>query len=227
MPGCKFKFLTFREECEMYKRDAVLALESGVLSIYMYYSNMQINLNICLQNGTIETLDISEKLANVMNKISVMRGILFKLAEIKSDKIIDYTEVSRRLYYLGSMSRREKLHINDKVWNQILTIIEHSSFSAVFGHFISKLRKTETKFNRFKFVHNKVPLTDIDINKIEKDLLQLGSYIQEFISYVEAVKIMLDYIEKEQIFEQASHDKNFIKPQRIKPVLQIVKGSKL
>ncbi len=209
----------------MYKRDDVLALESGILFIYTYYANIQISLNVCLQNGTTETLDMSGKLANVMNKISVMRGILFRLAAIKSDEIIDYTEVSRRLYYLGSISRREKLHINDKAWNQILTIIEHSSFSAVFGHFISKLRKTENKFNRFKFTHNKIPLTEI--NKIEKDLLQLGSYIQEFISYVEAVKIMLDYIEKEQIFEQASHDKNFIKPQRIKPVLQIVKGSKL
>lgn len=211
----------------MYKRDDVLALESGILFIYTYYANIQISLNVCLQNGTTETLDISGKLANVMDKISVMRGILFRLAATKSTGVIDYTEVSRRLYYLGSMSRREKLHINDKVWNQILTIIEHSSFSAVFGHFISKLRKTETKFNRFKFAHNKVPLTDIDINKIEKDLLQLGSYIQEFISYVEAVKIMLDYIEKEQIFEQASYDENFLKPSRVKPVLKILKGSKL
>jgi hypothetical protein len=132
----------------MYKRDEVLALESGILFIYTYYSKIQINLNIGLQNNTIETLILSKKSTDVTNKISVMRGILFKLAGIKSEKMIDYSEVARRLYYLGSLSRKENLHTDDKIWNHTISIIERSSFSAVFGHFISRLRKVETKFTR-------------------------------------------------------------------------------
>lgn len=93
----------------MYKRDDVLALETGILFIYTYYSNIQISLNVCLKNETIETLDIKDKSSDVMNAISEMRKILFKLETIKSIGMIDYSEVARRLYYLGSLSRKEKL----------------------------------------------------------------------------------------------------------------------
>ncbi len=208
----------------MYKRDDVLALESGILFIYTYYSNMQINLNIGLQNNTIETLILSKKSTNVTNKISVMRGILFKLAGIKSEKMIDYSEVARRLYYLGSLSRKGNLHTDDKIWNHTISIVERSSFSAVFGHFISRLRKVENKFNKIKLNYDKGLPTNI--SGLERDLLWLGSYIQEFISYVEATKIMLNFIEKENVFKQAYCDDNFIKIRKGKPVLHVVKGSK-
>lgn len=66
----------------------------------------------------------------------------------------------------------------------------------------------------------------INIEEIQKELLQLGNYLQEFISHVEAIKIMLYYIEEEEIFKRASCDENFIKPRKGKPVLCVVKGSK-
>jgi hypothetical protein len=207
----------------MYKRDEVLALESGILFIYTYYSKIQINLNIGLQNNTIETLILSKKSTDVTNKISVMRGILFKLAGIKSEKMIDYSEVARRLYYLGSLSRKENLHTDDKIWNHTISIIERSSFSAVFGHFISRLRKVETKFTRLS--HQEVSFKNIE--KVQRDLLQLGSYLQEFISYIKATKIMLNFIEKENVFKQAYCDDDFIKIRKGKPALRVVKGSKL
>jgi hypothetical protein len=207
----------------MYKRDEVLALESGILFIYTYYSKIQVNLNIGLQNNTIETLILSKKSTDVTNKISVMRGILFKLAGIKSEKMIDYSEVARRLYYLGSLSRKENLHTDDKIWNHTISIIERSSFSAVFGHFISRLRKVETKFTRLS--HQEVSFKNIE--KVQRDLLQLGSYLQEFISYIKATKIMLNFIEKENVFKQAYCDDDFIKIRKGKPALRVVKGSKL
>ena len=208
----------------MYKRDDVLALETGILFIYTYYSNIQISLNVCLQNKTIKTLDIKDKSSDVMNKISEMRKILFKLQTIKSIEMIDYGEVARRLYYLGSLSRQRKLHTNGLVWENTINIIERNSFSAVFRHFISMLRKVETQFTRLGIGYQEVSF--INIEKIQKELLQLGNYLQDFISHVEAVKIMLDYIKEEKIFKRASYDENFIKPRKAKPVLRVVKGSK-
>ena len=35
---------------------------------------------------------------------------------------------------------------------------------------------------------------------LNKQLLQLGTYLQEFVSFVQIIKIMLNYIEKEQLF---------------------------
>lgn len=208
----------------MYKKEDVLALESGILLIYTYYVCIQINFNTCLQNNTLDTLDVNKNFVKVFRKISLARRILFKLKKIKSARVIDYREVARRLYYLGSMSRKNKLHTDSMVWDETINIIKHSSFSAVFGHFISKLRKAETKFAKFRRKYQKVSFENTE--EIQVNLLQLGSRLQELISYVAAVKIMLDFIKSEKIFETATRSEtntNIIETQKSKPVLKIVK----
>lgn len=207
----------------MYDKNDILDLEAKILAIYVYYSYIQISFNNYCHNGNKEILDVCQKVDNAKLVIDTLRSLLFKLTPIRYHKPVNYNEVSRRLYYLGSLSRKYHHHNNEMIWNDTISIVERSSFSAVFGHFVSRLRTLEKKFNS---ISDKYKYLSLDENKkFEEGLLSLNTYLQDFISYIQAVKIMLNYIEKENIIECASYEEDFVRPKKEKPVLRLIKSS--
>lgn len=205
----------------MYDKNDILDLEAKILAIYVYYSYIQISFNNYCHNGNKEALDVCQKVGNARLVIGKLRSLLFKLTPIRYPKPVNYSEVASRLYYLGSLSRKHHQHRNEMIWADTISIVERSSFSAVFGHFISRLRTLTVKFNSIEDKYRK--LSHNEIREFERELLSLNTYLLDFISYIQAVKIMLDYIDKEKIFASASYDEDFVPPKKIIPMLRIVK----
>ncbi len=207
----------------MYDKNEILDLETKILSICTYYSYIQISFNNYCQNYEKNVIDVCQKVASTKIVIEALRSLLFKLTPIKYSKSVNYNEIAIRLHYLGSLSRKKHFHNNEMIWNSILSTVEISSFSSVFGHFISRLRALERKFDGIPDKYKNLSLAET--KKFEEDLLSLSTYIQDFISYVQAVKIMLAYVDKEQLLAKASYDEDFVIPKKEKPTLRLIKSS--
>lgn len=206
----------------MYAKKDILELEIKILAIFTYYSYVQISFNNSCQSKNKDISDIRRRVGNAKLEIEALRSLVFKLIPIKYHRPVDYSVVSTRLFYLGSKSRKHKLHTNKIIWGKIIDVVKQSSFSAVFGHFISRLRSLENMFNNIENKYNDLSLNET--KKFEGDLLSLSTHLQDFISYIQAVKIMLEYIDKNNIIENASHEE-IKKTIRKKPVLRLIKSA--
>ena len=182
----------------MYKKSDIIELENLILVIYSYYSLIQIHFNEFSINGKKK----DDSIANIINlaksEIEEMRSLLFKLNEIKDNDQINYEAVARCLYFLRATVEKDKIYYNRLIWDFPTDKIAVSKFSGVFRHFIKKLRITERNFNKVANDYKKLSLNSREL--LNKQLLQLGTYLQEFVSFVQIIKIMLNYIEKEQLF---------------------------
>lgn len=182
----------------MYKKSDIIELENLILVIYSYYSLIQIHFNEFSINGKKK----DDSIANIINlaksEIEEMRSLLFKLNEIKDNDQINYEAVARCLYFLRATVEKDKIYYNRLIWDIATDKIAVGKFSGVFRHFIKKLRITERNFNKVANDYKKLSLNSREL--LNKQLLQLGTYLQEFVSFVQIIKIMLNYIEKEQLF---------------------------
>mgnify|MGYP001560033837 CR=1 FL=1 len=206
----------------MYEKNDILDLETKVLAIFMHYSYIQISFNDYCKNEVIDKLDISKKINDTKLTIYTLRSLLFKLTPIKYSLPVDYNEIARGLYYLGSLSRKKHHHHNKMIWDDTTNIVERGGFSTVFGHLISRLRRLEKKIDAISLEF--INLSQINVGTLNDYLLNLNTQLQDFISYTQATKIMLNYIDNQQLFAKASCNKDFVIPKKGRPKLRIVRA---
>lgn len=205
----------------MYEKNDILDLEIKILAISIHYSYIQISFNTYCKNEEIDTRDVVKKIDDTKLIIDTLRSLLFKLAPIKYSTPVNYHEIASGLYYLGSIARKKHYHHNKMIWDSIVDTVEICSFSTVFGHLISRLRTYEKKIDVISSMFKN--LSRDKIENLNNHLLDLNTQLQDFISYIQAVKIMLGYVDKQQLFEKASCEKSFVIPNRRKVKLRIVK----
>lgn len=170
------------------------SIQEAYLPIFDYFRNHH------NQNGiTIET--VTKQLKIIRTETKNLEAVLITLKTTTSAEVIDYSKVANCLRTFCYDPIKSEFYRNVNIWENIISLIPTNGFSRIFDYLL-------TRNERIKETNALVSTSykNISINKIDKlnfALFQFNSYLVDFMANVEAICLMLQYLEREEIFSQA------------------------
>ncbi len=186
----------------MYNLNDLVALELKIRFIHVKYVPILRYFQDYYDSNNITVAEVSKNLKSIQVETGHIETLLLRLKDTKTDEIIDYSRVAKHLKVFCYDQPKAECWNNFSIWENIIQIIKTDGFPIVFAYFLRKhmrIKETNTLIlTKYKNISNS------EIFKLNVDLVDFNNNLVDFINNVEAVCLMIQYLEQKEIFSQTA-----------------------
>ncbi len=178
----------------MYDRNQVKDVENKLFLIFTYFIFIKMDFN---SSQKVSIDEIFEKVDSATGIVVKTKTQVLNLSNLKHEQNIDFQNLAEQLNIYGIEVFVSKTYTNVMLWNGILDIMAESGFFGVFSYFWDKLNEVGSLFNEVNINYEHL----LEKQEIVKNtLLQLETLLLDLTSRLQATMMMLEYIEKSDLF---------------------------